>query len=235
MALYSYFKKREFFPKKENCYFDKNIFKKFISYSLLTCIQQSVMNFGIMLVQGIVNGFGVAVMAGFSTAVKIDSFAYMPIQDFGNAFSTFVAQNTGGNKSERVRKGLKIVSIISILFSVLISIIVFIFAKDLMMIFLQASEIDSIQVGVQYLRIEGACYAGIGLLFLWYGYYRGIGKPFISVVLTIISLGTRVLLSYSLSSVSSIGVLAIWWSIPIGWFLADITGLLYYIKSHKGL
>ena len=105
-----------------------------------------------------------------------------------------------------------------------------------MMIFLNINEIEAISVGVQYLRIEGACYIGIGLLFLWYGYYRGIGKPFISVILTVISLGTRVILSYTLSSISAIGVLGIWWSIPIGWFLADVTGLFYYLyKRHKAL
>lgn len=228
MIIYSFYKKKEYIPHKENIFFDKSIFNKFISYSLLTCIQQSVMNFGIMLVQGIVNSFGVNVIAGFSTAVKIDTFAYMPVQDFGNAFSTFIAQNSGAKKEDRVKKGLKVACSVSIAFCILISFVIFMFAGQFMKIFLRASEIEAINVGIQYLRIEGACYIGIGILFLWYGFYRGIGKPFISVVLTIISLGVRVVLSYTLSQIPSIGVIGIWWSIPIGWFLADITGLLYY-------
>ena len=73
----------------------------------MTCIQQSVMNFGILMVQGLVNSFGSVVMAAFSVAVKIDSFAYMPVQDFGNAFSTFVAQNYGAGKKERIREGIR--------------------------------------------------------------------------------------------------------------------------------
>lgn len=236
MIVYTLHKKKEYVPYKEHCYLDKRIFNKFISYSLLTCIQQSVMNFGIMLVQGIVNSFGVTVMAGFSTAVKIDTLAYMPVQDFGNAFSTFVAQNKGANKEDRVNKGLKYACIVSILFCIVISSVIYMFAENFMMIFLNINEIEAISVGVQYLRIEGACYIGIGLLFLWYGYYRGIGKPFISVILTVISLGTRVILSYTLSNISAIGVLGIWWSIPIGWFLADVTGLFYYLyKRHKAL
>lgn len=236
MIVYTLHKKKEYVPYKEHCYLDKRIFNKFISYSLLTCIQQSVMNFGIMLVQGIVNSFGVTVMAGFSTAVKIDTLAYMPVQDFGNAFSTFVAQNKGANKEDRVNKGLKYACIVSILFCIVISSVIYMFAENFMMIFLNVNEIEAISVGVQYLRIEGACYIGIGLLFLWYGYYRGIGKPFISVILTVISLGTRVILSYTLSNISAIGVLGIWWSIPIGWFLADVTGLFYYLyKRHKAL
>ena len=76
-------------------------------FSSLTCLQQSVMNFGILMVQGLVNSFGAGVMAAFAAAVKIDSFAYMPVQDFGNAFSTFVAQNYGAAKPERIRRGLR--------------------------------------------------------------------------------------------------------------------------------
>ena len=79
--------------------------------------------------------------------------------------------------------------------------------------------------------IEGACYIGIGWLFLLYGYYRGIGKPGMSVMLTIASLGTRVLLSYSLAY--HLGVTIIWWSIPIGWFLADIIGMSYGFYKEK--
>ncbi len=71
----------------------KERISEIVSFSMLTCIQQSVMNLGILMVQGLVNSFGTVVMAAFAAAVKIDAFAYMPVQDFGNAFSTFIAQN----------------------------------------------------------------------------------------------------------------------------------------------
>ena len=89
---------------------------------------------------------------------------------------------------------------------------------------------DRYKKGQHWHTIEGAFYFGIGILFLLYGFYRAIKKPFMSVVLTVISLGTRVLLAYSLSPV--FGVTAIWAAVPIGWGLADITGILYYLK-HK--
>ena len=63
------------------------------------------MNFGILMVQGLVNSFGTAIMAAFAAAVKIDTFAYLPVQDFGNAFSTFVAQNYGAGQQQRIRRG----------------------------------------------------------------------------------------------------------------------------------
>ena len=205
------------------------------SFSILTCVQQSVMNLGILMVQGLVNSFGATVMAAFAAAVKIDAFAYMPVQDFGNAFSTFIAQNYGAGQRERIRAGLKGAVIASVTFSVAVSALVCLFAQPLMGLFVEAGEAAIIAEGVRYLRIEGAFYCGIGCLFLLYGLYRALGRPGMSVVLTVISLGTRVALAYALSAIPAIGVRGIWWSVPIGWALADLTGLLYYALRRERL
>ena len=207
---------------------NKADFASIVNLSVMTSVQQSIMNFGILLVQGLVNSFGSVVMAAFAAAVKIDSFAYMPVQNFGNAFSTYVAQNYGAQKSERIRLGIRSAALTSAAFCLLISILVFIFAQPLMQIFIDPQEKAIIAVGVQYLRIEGACYVGIGILFLLYGYYRAVNMPSMSVILTIASLGTRVVLAYVLSAIPAIGVIGIWLSVPIGWALADIIGIMYY-------
>lgn len=222
---------KEFLPEKRACYFNVQVFKKIKDYSLLTCVQQSVMNFGILMIQGLVNSFGLVTMSAFAAAVKIDSFAYMPVQDFGNAFSTFIAQNKGAGQQERIQKGMRSAVIVSALFCLAISGLVFTLAGPLMRIFIEAEETEIIARGVEYLRIEGACYLGIGCLFLLYGYYRGVGKPGISVVLTVISLGTRVALAYIFAP--AFGPAAIWWAIPIGWILADAAGVLYGIRKER--
>lgn len=209
--------------------------KEISGFSILTCVQQSVMNFGILMVQGLVNSFGLTVMAAFAAAVKIDAFAYMPVQDFGNAFSTFIAQNYGAKKEERIRAGLKGAVLTAFSFCLVISAIVWIFARQLMLLFVNVGETEIIAEGIRYLRIEGIFYFGIGFLFLLYGLYRAIGKPGMSVVLTVISLGTRVILAYVLSAIPAIGVVGIWWSVPIGWILADMTGFIYYIARKKHL
>ena len=172
-------------------------------------------------------------MAGFAAAVKIDTVAYMPVQDFGNAFSTFTAQNYGAKKPERIQKGIRCSLALVFCFCLAISTAVCVFAKPLMEIFIRREEAQVIAVGVRYLRIEGAFYFGIGLLFLLYGYYRAIGKPGMSLVLTICSLGTRVLLAYLLSPLESVGVTGIWAAIPIGWFFADVVGVAYYLKIKR--
>ena len=225
ILLYVLLKCPEFLPEKKDLPFRRDILKEIFNLSSLTCVQQSVMNFGILMVQGLVNSFGSTIMAAFAAAVKIDTFAYLPVQDFGNAFSTFVAQNYGAGNHDRIKKGTKQAFAISIIFSLIISALVFLLAPWLMQIFVSASETDVISAGVVYLRVEGAFYCGIGCLFLLYGYYRAIKKAGMSVVLTILSLGTRVLLAYVLSA-TKIGVVGIWMAIPIGWGIADAVGLI---------
>ena len=192
------------------------------AYASTTGAQQSVMNFGILMVQGLVNSFGTAVMAAFAAGVKIDTLAYMPAQEFGNAYSIFISQNYGAGRGERIRAGTKSAVALVLGFCALVSALVWVLAPQLMGIFIPPHQAQSLAVGVGYLRIEGACYVGIGVLFLLYGYFRAVAQPRISLLLTVISLGTRVLLAYSCAP--WFGVEAIWWAIPIGWALADLVG-----------
>lgn len=228
ILLYVLLRCRMWLPSKKEWRFSHSILKEILNLSSMTCIQQSVMNFGILMIQGLVNSFGTAVMAAFAAAVKIDSFAYMPVQEFGNAFSTFIAQNFGAKRYGRIRRGVRSALLTTVIFSIIVSVLVFVFAEPLMLIFVHPGETEILATGVEYLRIEGAFYCGIGILFLLYGYYRAVRKPGMSVVLTVISLGTRVALSYLLAAIPSVGVTGIWWSIPIGWLLADAVGILYY-------
>lgn len=228
ILLYTLLRFPDLRPKKDDCRCSRKAFGRILNLSLMTCLQQSIMNFGILMIQGLVNSFGTVIMAAFAAAVKIDSFAYMPVQDFGNAFSTFVAQNFGAGKSDRIRRGMRSACCTSAVFSLVISLLVVLFAKPLMSIFIDPSETAIIAAGVTYLRIEGACYLGIGILFLLYGYYRAVNKPLMSVILTVASLGTRVALAYALAPLPAVGVIGIWAAIPIGWALADAIGIGYY-------
>ena len=203
--------------------------KSVLSYSVITSAQQSVMNFGILMMQGLVNSFGVSVMAAFAAGVKIDSFAYLPVQDFGNAYSFFIAQNSGKKLRDRIREGTVIAVVITVVFSIVISILVNLAAPFLISLFFSEPSADVISIGVSYLRLEGSFYALIGILFLLYGYFRADGRPVISLLLTVISLGLRVLLSYSLAP--SYGYHVIWLSIPLGWIAADATGYILYRRN----
>ena len=235
IAIYTKIKYSNLLKRDRNIHLRLSRIKEITSFSTLTCLQQSIMNFGILAVQGLVNSFGTTVMAAFAAAVKIDAFAYLPVQDFGNAFSIFIAQNYGAQNTKRIKAGIRVATIVSISFSLVVSLFVFMFAESLMTLFIDAKEVAVIMEGIRYLRIEGAFYFLIGGLFLLYGLYRAIAKPGMSVVLTVVSLGVRVILSYILSSISIIGVIGIWWSIPIGWLLADILGVGCYFFKYKKL
>ena len=235
LCLYTLYRFPIFRLKWKHIRINRQSIREIATYSSLTCMQQSVMNFGILMVQGLVNSFGTAVMAAFAIAVKIDTFAYMPVQDFGNAFSTFIAQNFGAKKFERIKKGIHNTLWFITGFCLCISAAVFVFARPLMQLFIDANETEIIAIGVEYLRVEGSFYVGIGYLFMLYGLFRAIRMPGMSVVLTVFSLGTRVALAYGLASIPSIGVHGIWWSIPIGWALADLFGWWYYRKAASRL
>ena len=235
IAIYTFAKFPQLLRREQGVCLLKSRVKEIASFSALTCMQQSIMNLGILAVQGLVNSFGTTIMAAFAAAVKIDAFAYLPVQDFGNAFSIFTAQNYGAKKPERIKKGIRTAVLVSVSFSLLISLCVCLFAAPLMSLFIDASEDAVIAEGARYLRIEGAFYFMIGILFLLYGLYRALGRPGMSVVLTVVSLGTRVALAYALSAVPAFGVVGIWWSVPIGWFLADALGIGYYVLRRKRL
>ncbi|NLJ57232.1 MAG: MATE family efflux transporter [Tissierellia bacterium] len=212
--------------KRKHMQFNMDIVKMIGNNSILSSIQQSVMNLGILMIQGLVNSFGVSAMAAFAAVVKIESFAYLPEQEFGNAFSTFIAQNHGAKEQGRIRNGIRSAVKIITIYGVTVSVLIILLAKPLMSIFVSANETEILQIGTQYLFIVASFYSLIGYLFMFYGLFRGMGKPEMSIVLTVVSLGTRVILAYTLSAVPSIGLIGIWWAIPIGWALADIIGFL---------
>lgn len=230
--LYLYKKLKFLNTNNKKFKISKEIFALVARYSVLTSLQQSIMNFGILVVQSLVNTFGSTVMAAFAAGVKIDSFAYMPVQDFGNAFSTYVAQNKGAESYERIREGVKGAIKIIIGFCILTSISILIFSRNIMLLFVDKSEEAVIALGVEYISVVGIFYVLIGFLFMFYGLYRGLGFLKISIILTIASLGTRVILAYVLSS-TALGASGIWWSIPIGWALADLLGFWFYLLVHK--
>lgn len=234
LGIYTWVKEPRFRFSLREFLAEEKPLREILRFSVVTSAQQSVMNFGILMIQGLVNSFGKSVMAAFAAAVKIDTFAYMPAQEFGNAFSIFVSQNYGAGEKGRLKKGTERAFGVSAGFCVVISALVFGLAKYLMLIFVKKSEIQIIEIGMEYLRIEGAFYMGIGILFLLYGYFRGVNRPGVSLLLTVVSLGMRVLLAYVLAGIPKIGVHGIWWAIPIGWGLADAVGILLMRKAVTG-
>ncbi|WP_291573768.1 MATE family efflux transporter [Clostridium sp. UBA4548] len=205
--------------------FDKAILKDSIRIGLPSGIQQMVFSFGMMMLQGLINGFGGNTMAAYAAASKIDSFASMPIMNFGAAISTFVGQNIGANKPERVKKGLNTTLIMSTVMSIGIALILILFAKPLVEIF--TNEPQVVVEGANYINIVAPFYFVVGAMFIINGVHRGAGEAIFPMIISILSLWLiRLPIAYILSSF--LGSNGIWWSIPAGWTFGAIATVIYY-------
>jgi len=209
--------------------FDKEIFYKSVKLGLPGGIQQMVFSLGMMTMQGLINSFGGVTMAAFAAASKIDSFASMPIMNFGAAISTFVGQNIGANKPERVKKGLTTTLIMSTVLSIAISIVLILLGTPLVKLFTNDSSVVS--EGLNYLYRVTPFYFVIGAMFIINGVVRGAGEAIFPMIASILSLWlVRLPVAYLLSP--SLGSNGIWWAIPIAWTFGFIITSFYY-KSGK--
>jgi putative MATE family efflux protein len=205
--------------------FDREVFRQSVRIGLPSGLQQTFVALGMMAVLGIVNEFGTDVLAAFSVATRIDSFASLPAMNFAAALSSFVGQNIGAGKTDRVIRGyhatLKLTSIITIVMSLFI----IIFPHFLMAAF--TSDPKVIDIGVDYLYIVGAFYLLFTTMFINTGLLRGAGDTLIPMFITLFSLWiVRIPLAWLLSKYFDYH--GIWWSIPIAWFFGMSLSWLYY-------
>jgi putative MATE family efflux protein len=210
--------------------FEREVFKQSLRIGLPTGIQQTLVAAGMMALTRVVNGFGATTMAGFAAASRLDTFASMPAMNLGQAMSTFVGQNLGAGKPERVRRGHLSAVIVGAGFSVATSILVMRFGGPLISIF--STDSGVIEIGARYLFIVGAFYVLFSTMFINNGVMRGAGDAMIPMVNTILALWVvRIPLAVFFSGPLGMGPDGIWWAIPAGWLVGAIFSTLYYISG----
>lgn len=183
-------------------------------------IQQSIVSVSMLLMQSLVNSYGSVFIAGYTAATKIDSLAMMPNMNFSNAMSSYTAQNIGAGKPERVREGYKANMFMCVVFSVTLTLIIFLFGPNLLNMFMDSNaNIQAINYGMDYMRVVSSFYILMGIMFTSNGLLRGAGDMKTFMASSLFNLFSRVILAYVLAS--QIGPSAIWWSIPIGWFVGS--------------
>ena len=208
--------------------FDPAIFRKSIRIGVPTGLQQTFVAAGMIALYWVVNRFGVDANAAYSVAGRIDNFAAMPAMSFAVALSTFVGQNIGANKPERVKAGLRATFLMTNAFTVTISAFILIFPRGLMHMFTNDPVV--IELGRGYLVVIGIFYFLFSTMFVLLGVLRGAGDTLIPMFISLFSLWlVRIPLAYFLSNIPSIGVHGVWWSIPIGWF----SGLMVYYAYYR--
>ena len=209
--------------------FDRAIFRKSIKIGLPTGLQQTFVSIGMLAVTRIVNGFGTDAIAAYSVAMRLDSLAGMPAMNFGAALSTFVGQNLGANKPERVRQGFKATFLMSGALALFTSLCVILFRNQLMHLF--TDDIAVIAIGAEYLVIVSSFYIFFSAMFVIGGVMRGAGDTLIPMFITLFALwAVRIPAAWILSRY--FGVDGIWWSIPVAWFIGMALSYLYYLKGN---
>jgi putative MATE family efflux protein len=206
-------------------HFDRETFSQSLRIGLPSGIQQTLVALNAMVIMGIVNKFGTNIIAAYSTASRLDAMAMIPAMSFSQAISTFVGQNIGANKIERVKEGL--VATIKMMggITIAITLLVVIFGHFMMGLFTPDSEV--IRLGDQYLTIVSLFYICFTLMFIYAGVMRGAGDTLIPMFISLLSLWIiRLPVAWYFSE--RIGVTGIWWSIPAGWLIGLILSYSYY-------
>lgn len=208
--------------------FDGDIFRKSLRIGLPSGVQQTFVALGFLALYRIVNIFGVPTIAAYSIAMRIDSFAVMPAMNFSAAISTFVGQNIGANKFERLGRGLKSTLIMINTISITITILAVIFAGPLFRLFTDSPEV--VEIGKQYIYIVTPFYVIFSTMFIFNGLLRGAGATLIPMVITILALWViRLPISWLLSD--HMGSIGIWWGIPIAWAFGLGCSIIYYLTG----
>jgi len=209
--------------------FDRDIFNKSIKIGLPSGIQQTFVALGMMALMRVVNNFGTNTLAAYTAAGRIDSLAGMPAMNFGVALSTFVGQNLGAHKPERVKQGLRSTFFMASALAVATTLLVILFRHSLMRFF--TDDLQVIDIGATYLVIISSFYISFSSMFVIGGVMRGAGDTLVPMFITLFSLWIiRIPLAYFLSG--RIGVTGIWWAIPIAWFLGAVLSYIYYLRGN---
>jgi putative MATE family efflux protein len=209
--------------------FDREIFYNSVRIGIPSGLQQVFVSMGMLALFRIVNDFGTSAVAAYSVATRIDSFAIVPAMTFASVLSTFVGQNMGAGKHERVSRGLLSTLVMSGVTSVVISISIIIGADWLMAFFTKDAEV--IAIGAEYLKIVAFFYLIFAGMFTFNGVFRGSGDTMIPMFITLLALWViRVPASIILSKY--FGLTGVWYGLPAAWLFGLIMSIAYFYKGN---
>ncbi|MDY0077386.1 MAG: MATE family efflux transporter [Bacteroidales bacterium] len=208
--------------------FDKGIFIKSLKIGLPTGFQQTFVAVGMLALYKVVNMFGTSVIAAYSVAMRLDSFASLPAMNFSAALSSFVGQNIGANKPERVRSGMIATLRMTTTISLAVTVLAWLFAEPIMQVFTTDQAV--VEAGKEYLYIVSSFYVLFSAMFVMNGLLRGAGDTLIPMFITLFGLWIiRIPASYILAE--HFGPKGIWWGIPIAWAIGAGFSYLYYLTG----
>lgn len=224
VLLYREFKKYASYLQKP---FDPLALSEMSKVALPSILQQSTVAIGMLLVQSVVNSFGSEVLAGFSSAMRVESLCVVPMAAIGNAMSSYTAQNLGAGKTERVRKGYHAANLYVFLFAVSSCIILELFHTPIVRLFLGGGGTElAYETGTGYLRFMGFFFVLIGLKMSTDGLLRGAADMKMFTIANFTNLTIRVIMAVTLAP--RFGIAMVWFAVPIGWLVNYIISYFQY-------
>ncbi len=215
---------------EEYARYDVSMLKNMVKVAVPTVIQQSIVSVGMLLIQAAVNRFGSTFLAGYTAAVKIDGIAIVPMVAVGNAMSTYVAQNMGARKPERISKGYRICLGLAAGIGLIIAVIFFFCGEQFVGLFLDSETgAEAIAIGAQYLSVVSLFYFVMGTMNVSNGILRGAADMNWFLVCSLANLCVRVGLTYALADVT--GGMIIMWANPIGWLVGLVISVIRYFQG----
>lgn len=209
--------------------FSVSLLRKFVAFSVPSVLQQSFVSVGNVFIQRLINGFGSSVVAGFSAAMKLNTFTINGLYTFGNGVSAFTGQNVGAGKYDRIKEGMRYGSIMSIATGCVFAAVYLGFNDTLIKMFMEGDgSLGAVVSGSAFLKTVAPFYCFIGLKLVGDGILRGIGAMKLFMVATFTDLIARVVLAYAFAPVW--GYQGIWYSWPIGWCIATVLSVIFYIR-----
>ncbi len=209
--------------EKRAAYFSMDMLKRIARIAIPSILQQSFVSIGNIFVQGLINSFGSSVIAGYSAAIKLNTFTITSFTTLGNGISSFTAQNIGAGKVDRVKQGMRGGVRMGLLLSVPFIVAFFGFGRLMMSLFMQEESAVAMETGIQFLRIVSPFYLVIALKLASDGMLRGAGAMKEFMLATFSDLILRVVLSFVFASF--LGVTGVWLSWPFGWSVGSILSL----------
>lgn len=226
-AAYLGLRMRTLCPARQQWRIEKETLRKIISYGGPTALQQAAQPIGKVLIQGQVNGLGVTTIAAFQTVSKVDDFACIPEQGIAAAISTFVAQNRGAGKQDRIKKGFFAGLQLEVCYFPLIGAATFFFRKPIVSLFVAGADADEVvRLGSQYLLYMSFFYLWPAFTNGFQGFFRGMGKMYTTICGTVIQITVRTVCTYFLAP--TMGIVGIAFACLIGWSAMLLFEVPYY-------
>lgn len=214
--------------QRATVWFDKMILWQIAAIAVPSILQQSVLSVGNLFVQEIVNRYGSSTIAGYSAAIKLNTFAINAFMALGGCLSSYTAQNLGAKKKGRLTLGFKTGTKLSLYATIPFFVLYFFFSEQMMGLFLNKESGEAIRSGVLFLRIVTPFYFMISIKLMADGIIRGSGAMLYFVLATIPDLILRILFAYLLTP--KFGSTGIWMAWPFGWIAATVLTIIFYRK-----